>query len=111
MIGWREDWRFSEYRRSMGWAWYPASFFIAYVSQHLMLVGLTAPFWAVHRSAAALNALDLFAAIMCIAGICIAWRADNELHTFMRVRHGRFCTTPARHSHGDGMRSRTSASG
>ena len=42
-IGWREDWRFSEYRRSMGWAWYPASFFVAYVSQHLMLVGTTTP--------------------------------------------------------------------
>jgi steroid 5-alpha reductase family enzyme len=46
-FGDREDWRFTDYRSKMGLQFIWASFFIAYFSQHLMLVGLTLPLYGV----------------------------------------------------------------
>ncbi|GAB5364304.1 hypothetical protein AAMO2058_000958000 [Amorphochlora amoebiformis] len=86
-FGEKEDWRFTNYRKSMGWAWIPASFFMCYVSQQVMLVGLTLPFYAVHffpkSSPPPLGALDLLASTLCLTGIGIAFVSDNQLHKFV----------------------------
>lgn len=82
-VGWREDWRFANYRESMGWFWLPASFFVAFVSQHLMLLGLTLPFYAAHQSTEALGVWDAITCVLCVSGVVIAWNADDQLFAFM----------------------------
>ena len=92
-FGWREDWRFTEYRKSLGFFWYPASFFIAYISQHLMLMGLTLPLLAVHNSKVPYSGVwDTFAAAICLCGIRIASVADAQLHRFMEANARRQVT-------------------
>ena len=88
-MGWREDWRFADYRKRLGWLWYPASFFVAYVSQHIMLVGLTLPFYAVHQSSEPLSVWDALAAVLCLGGVAFAAVADNQLHEFMAANEAK----------------------
>ena len=88
-FGWREDWRFAEYRNSLGWFWYPASFAIAFLSQHIMLVGLTLPFLGIHQSTEPFGFWDWFAAAICSVGIRIAHVADSQLHEFMEENANR----------------------
>ena len=88
-IGWREDWRFALYRQQLGLWWYPASFFIAYISQHAMLIGLTLPYHAVHTSSEPFCITDCIAACLCLTGIVIAAIADNQLHAFMQENERR----------------------
>jgi len=81
-LGEREDWRFAEKRReSKHFWWY--SFFYAYLSQQVMLVGLTLPLWAVSFRSAPLGAADLLCAAGALTGIVIAYVADNQLRAFM----------------------------
>ena len=84
-VGWREDWRFADYRRKLGRGWPLASLFIAYLSQQAMLVGLTLPLHAVYTSPTALNTFDLAAVFLALAGLAVAKRADDELDTYMRT--------------------------
>jgi len=63
--------------------WYPASFFMAYVSQHAMLFGLSLPLYAVFNSNAAFSAFDVVGIIFSLAGIVFAYIADNQLKEFM----------------------------
>jgi len=84
-FGEREDWRFAQYRRQLGPVlWIPASFFMVYVSQQVMLIGLTLPFYAMHFHAENGNLLlDIVATVVCLSGILFAWVADNQLDSFM----------------------------
>ena len=89
-FGWREDWRFAEYREAHGKAWAVSSFFVAYFSQHLMLLGLTMPFWAVHspNEIKEFGPIDFLACIVCVTGIAIGWVSDNQLFSYMALPRG-----------------------
>lgn len=93
-LGLREDWRFSEFRTSLGRYWSMASFFLVYVSQHLMLIGLTLPLYAVHTSTKPFNWIDGAAAALCLIGISTGFRADNELHLYVLNNKHRSQKTP-----------------
>merc|ERR1711916_359709 len=80
---------FADYRKQLGALWYPASFFIAYVSQHAMLIGLTLPFLAIHNSRVPFGFWDVFAASVCLCGIRIASVADSPLHKFIEANENR----------------------
>ncbi|ELR17431.1 uncharacterized protein ACA1_061710 [Acanthamoeba castellanii str. Neff] len=48
-LGAREDWRFTDMRKRYGAAlWAVLSFPIAYLSQHVLLVGICLPFYSIH---------------------------------------------------------------
>lgn len=88
-FGAREDWRFTEMRATYGRHWWWLSFFLTYLSQQFMLVGLTLPYYGVflgHRSMSedppAFGALDLLATLGAAAGLLIAYVADTDLRGF-----------------------------
>lgn len=84
-LGKREDWRFEDLRKKHAKHWWWMSFFAAYFSQQIMLVGLCMPLFAVHfASKGKWNLLDTTAAILCFAGIVIAYVADTQLHRFVK---------------------------
>lgn len=73
MFGAREDWRFSELKSRLRGHWWWASFFVTYVSQQLMLVGITLPLYAVHSSPEPWDPLvDTAIALVCAAGAALA---------------------------------------
>lgn len=76
-LGWREDWRLGQYRAQFGVWWYPASFFMAYLSQHVMLFGLSLPLYAVFNSKAAFGIYDIIGIILSLFGIVFAYISDN----------------------------------
>ena len=82
-FGWREDWRFAEWRERFPQHWWWMSFFVAFLSQQAMLVGLCLPLYAVNARAPAWNAVDTLATLLCLAGIAIAHVADTQLRRFM----------------------------
>jgi len=48
-LGAREDWRFADMRKQFGWfLWSFLSFPIVYLPQHVMLVGISLPFYSTH---------------------------------------------------------------
>ncbi|MCA9519901.1 MAG: DUF1295 domain-containing protein, partial [Myxococcales bacterium] len=87
-FGAREDWRFAEKRRSSRHFWW-YSFFYAYLSQQVMLVGLTLPFYVIHRDARPFGLFDVLFAVAGLAGIVIAHIADTTLYTFMEENRQR----------------------
>lgn len=87
-FGVREDWRFAEKRRQSRHFWW-VSFFYAFVSQQVMLVGLTLPYYAIHRSAAPFGAFDAALALAGLAGIIVAHLADTTLYRFMEENRAR----------------------
>lgn len=48
--------------------WAVQSFFVVYVAQHLMLVGITLPLATVHSVSAPWSTLDTCATVMAVAG-------------------------------------------
>lgn len=83
-IGRREDWRFEDMRRKAGRNWWWQSFFLVYISQQLMLMGLTLPLYAISTTSAPGKAwLDTLAAAICLSGILIADQADSQLFKFV----------------------------
>jgi steroid 5-alpha reductase family enzyme len=86
-------------KKLLGIHWLWASFFVTYLSQQPMLVGITLPFYAVHNSVQPFNAWDVLAgtlkgcqfihilkietAILSLAGITVAYFADTQLRSFM----------------------------
>ena len=75
-LGAREDWRFADMRARLGqyrFSW--MSFFLTYVSQHLMLVGLTLPFYSISQNPTAGSLLDIVGMVVSAAGVhhCMAW--------------------------------------
>lgn len=87
-LGDREDWRFAQKRKeSKHFWWY--SFFYAYLSQQLMLVGLTLPLWAASFRAVPLSWGDALCALGALGGIAVAYFADNQLRRFMLANEDR----------------------
>jgi len=83
-FGAREDWRFAKKRREMkGFWWF--SFFYAYLSQQVLLLGLVLPLWAIHHSEVPFGAFDLVCSGLMALGIAIAHLADTQLHAFMKA--------------------------
>jgi len=76
-IGNAEDWRLNDLRKQFADWWFPASFFVAYFSQHLMLFGLAVPFYGVFNSDEPINYFDGIAVVLCLTGIVYACIADN----------------------------------
>ena len=68
-LGAREDWRFADMRKRYGRAWPLASFFLVYLVQQGMLVGLTLPLYAAFSSRTAWQPIkDSLAAAGCLGG-------------------------------------------
>lgn len=91
-FGHREDWRYAKMRieRPLFWA---EQFFVVHVAQHVMLVGLSLPFWAISASDAPITPADFAFFILALVGIAIAHVADTQLDRFMsgnaaRVKRG-----------------------
>lgn len=81
-FGAREDWRFAVKRReSRHFWWY--SFFYVFLVQQGLLVGLTAPLWAIHVRPTPFAAIDAGIAALALAGIVIAHVADTQLYRFV----------------------------
>lgn len=76
-LGAREDWRFADMRKKCGRNWWWMSFFLAYVSQHLMLLGLTLPLYSASFSWTPWQwRFDGLAVVMCLSGISNRSRSD-----------------------------------
>lgn len=93
-LGHKEDWRFTQMRESLGAPlWAVTSLFYAYLSQHVLLVGITLPFWVLHHSttlaAIPFGLTDLFTLAVAAFGIFFAYRADTELYNFGQQNLGR----------------------
>ncbi|MEW5303533.1 MAG: hypothetical protein WDW36_006215 [Sanguina aurantia] len=89
-LGAREDWRFTDMAAQIGRSWWWVSFFAAYLSQQVMLVGITLPLAAIHSSAAPWDpVVDTLSAIAAAAGIALAFASDNQLRAFMLANEGR----------------------
>eukprot|EP01051_Picozoa_sp_SAG22_P016839 SAG22_NODE_2471_length_2534_cov_1.657495_1_plen_364_part_00 len=83
-FGLGEDWRYADMRRAHGRLWVLTQFFAVSVAQHGMLVGLTLPLQpAMAADAAPLNAVDVAAVAVCVAGLAIGCTADNQLREYM----------------------------
>jgi len=84
ICGEREDWRFADMRKTYGKHWWWLSFFLVYISQQLMLVGITLPLYAIHypKINHEWNYIDEIMRICCIISILIAYAADNQLRSF-----------------------------
>ncbi len=87
-LGEREDWRFAQKRKQSKHFWWYA-FFYAYLSQQLMLVGLTLPLWAVSFRPAPLSWGDALCAGTALTGIVVAYFADTQLRHFMTANDQR----------------------
>lgn len=81
--GEREDWRFSQLRKQHSKHWWWMSFFAAYLSQQIFLVGICLPLYAVHSKQTPWNTWDTIACFLCATGIVLAYFADTQLHMFM----------------------------
>ena len=92
ICGEREDWRFTEMRQQYGKNFWWISFFVAFVSQQAMLIGLTLGLWAIHfpdttKYIKEYTFLDFIMPIFCLLSIIIAWSADNELWNFSLIEN------------------------
>lgn len=87
-FGLREDWRYEKMRRERPGFWWE-QLVIVHLAQHVMLVGLSLPFWAVAFVPAPLAPLDLACFGLALAGIGIAHAADLQLDRFMRANEER----------------------
>jgi steroid 5-alpha reductase family enzyme len=70
-FGAREDWRFTDMEAAVGGKhrWWWLSFFAAYLSQHVMLVGITWPLLVVHTDPTPWHPVwDTLVAVVAIAG-------------------------------------------
>ncbi len=84
-FGYREDWRFYDYRVRYPRHWWWMAFFVAFLSQEVMLALVCLPLWAVHASAAPFGPLDAALAAGCVAAVAVAHFADTQLSRFMRA--------------------------
>jgi len=94
ILGHREDWRFTDMRRSLGAPmWAVVSLFYAYLSQHVLLVGITLPFFVIHHdttlAAIPFGIWDICTLGMAFFGILFAARADAELYAYAQASLGR----------------------
>ncbi len=90
-FGAREDWRFAELRRQYPRSWVWSQFFLAYVSQHLFLFGITMPLYAAFHDPTprSVGIVDLLCLGVSAFGIALAARSDNVLRQFMQANEAR----------------------
>ncbi|DBA88616.1 TPA: hypothetical protein ACH3X1_004263 [Trebouxia sp. C0004] len=80
-------------RQKFGKHWWWMSFFLAYVSQYIMLVGLTLPLHSASFSTTPWHWLwDDAAVVMCITGLITAYVSDTSLHEFVTANTKRQTT-------------------
>ncbi|CAL5339842.1 unnamed protein product [Camellia sinensis] len=87
-LGAREDWRFTDMRLQYGKNWWWVSFFSAYLSQQVFLIGVCLPLYVIHSVDKPLNFWDLIAVVVCMTGIVVAYLADTQLYNFV-CRNGK----------------------
>jgi steroid 5-alpha reductase family enzyme len=87
-FGLREDWRYAKMRRERSGFWWE-QFLVVHIVQHLLLVGLTLPFWAISFCSQPPGPLDFVAFGLALAGVAIAGAADTQLDRFMRANEER----------------------
>lgn len=82
-FGQREDWRYTKMAVDYPRLWPLLSFFAVGLAQQPMLIGISLPAYSVHFIEAPLSLLDALATVGCVAGLAVAWIADNELRVYM----------------------------
>jgi steroid 5-alpha reductase family enzyme len=84
-FGGREDWRFAELRRKYPNSWWWSQFFLAYVSQHLFLFGITTPLYAAFHdpNPRYVGPIDILCLAISLFGIALASHSDTVLREFM----------------------------
>ncbi len=87
-FGLREDWRYAKMRRERPGFWWE-QFVVVHLTQHMMLVGLSLPFWAVAFRDRPLSPLDGLCFVGAVGGILVAHVADSQLDRFMRENEAR----------------------
>lgn len=86
-IGAKEDWRFADMRSRYGQHWWWLSFFLVYVSQYFMLMGLTLPLYSASFSTAPWQwQTDSLAFVVCLTGLAVAHVSDTSLHHFVATK-------------------------
>jgi len=90
-FGAREDWRFAELRRKFPGSWWWSSFFLAYVSQHLFLFGITLPLYPAFADPTPqhMGVTDWACLALSVFGVALAERADTVLRDFMLANERR----------------------
>ncbi len=83
-LGEREDWRFTEYRAKYKKYWWWLSFFLVYVSQQVLLVGISLPLYSIYFSERRnqqwnLLGWDGVATLCCLSGVIVAYFADTQV--------------------------------
>jgi steroid 5-alpha reductase family enzyme len=87
-FGHREDWRYAKMRLERPHFWLE-QLLVVHVAQHLMLVGLTLPFWAIAFRDVDFSGVDLAFFGLASLGIAISGAADRQLDAFMRANEAR----------------------
>ncbi|MBW2423733.1 MAG: DUF1295 domain-containing protein [Deltaproteobacteria bacterium] len=87
-FGYREDWRYAKMRLERPHFWLE-QLFVVHIVQHLMLVGITLPFWAIAFRDIDFIGLDVAFFLLAGLGIAIARAADRQLDGFMRQNAAR----------------------
>jgi steroid 5-alpha reductase family enzyme len=87
-FGLREDWRYAKMRAERPGFWWE-QLFVVQLAQHLMLVGLSLPFWAVAFRNPPVGPLDVLCFAGALAGVGVAHAADGQLDRFMRENEAR----------------------
>jgi steroid 5-alpha reductase family enzyme len=87
-FGYREDWRYAQMRLQRRHFWLE-QLFVVHLAQHLMLVGVSLPFWAIAFRHVDFGALDLVFFLLAGLGIAIGRVADRQLDAFMRENEAR----------------------
>ncbi len=87
-FGVREDWRYAKMRAERPLFWLE-QLVVVYAVQHVLLVGLSLPFWAIAFRDVPFGALDAALLLAAAAGLVIAHAADTRLDRFMRDNEAR----------------------
>jgi steroid 5-alpha reductase family enzyme len=87
-FGHREDWRYAKMRAERPLFWAEQSI-VVYATQHLMLVGLSLPFWAIAFRTVPFGTWDVILLMLAVIGIAIARAADSQLDGFMLENEAR----------------------
>ena len=87
-LGHREDWRYAKMRVERRHFWLE-QLGVVYAAQHVMLVGLSLPFWAIAFHDVAFGPLDVACFGLAAIGIAIARAADTQLDRFMSENQAR----------------------
>jgi steroid 5-alpha reductase family enzyme len=81
-FGYREDWRYAKMRLERPHFWLE-QLFVVHIVQHLMLVGITLPFWAIAFRDIDFIGLDVAFFLLAGLGIAIArWRTSRHPNYF-----------------------------